>query len=67
MKQKANRRGHHPHYAGEQHDRGERAAVNGGTFHQGADGLQIFFGPVRIHGVTLHHKAEMFKRNLEVL
>ena len=34
--------------AGEEHDRRQRAAVNGGTFHQSADGLQIFSSPVRI-------------------
>ena len=36
-----------PNDAGEQHDRRERPAVNGGTFHQRADGLQVFIGPIR--------------------
>ena len=41
----------------ENHDRRKRPAINGGAFHQRADGLQIFFCPVRFHGITLHCKV----------
>jgi hypothetical protein len=42
---------------GVEHDRGERAAVKGRAFHQGANDLEIFGSPVVVHGLTLHYKA----------
>ena len=51
MKQKSDDGGRNAQRAGKQHDRRERAAVDGGAFHQRADGLQIFFGPIRFHGI----------------
>ena len=57
----------HANRAGEQHDRRKRPAINGGALHQGADGLQILFGPVRIPcRFTLHHKAIFGKRKSDV-
>jgi len=49
----------HPHHT---HDRRECAAIDGGTFHQNTDDLQIFQGPISVlHDATLHNKALVVK------
>lgn len=43
--------GGRPHTAGERHDRGEGAAVEGGAFHQGANRLEMLGGGGGVHAV----------------
>src|SRR6266516_5738499 len=54
----ANRGSHGSHAAGQQHQWGERPAVNRGTFHQSPNDTQAVRRPVRFHGVTLYHKVK---------
>ena len=67
MKQKPNCRRQDSHCACEQHDWRKRAAVNGGAFHQRADGFQVFFGPIGFHADTLHHKVISGKHKMPFL
>lgn len=39
------------------HDGRQSPAVNRGPLHQGANDLQIFRSPIRLHGYTLYCKA----------
>src|SRR5436190_7260787 len=50
--------------AGQQHQRGERPAVNRGTFHQSPDHPQVVRRPIRFHGVTLYYKVTKVKPDL---
>ncbi len=43
------------------HDRREGAAVDRGTFHQRANGVQVLLGPICFHGVTLQCKVNFGK------
>src|SRR5436309_8875085 len=54
----ANRGSHCSQAAGQQHQWGERPAVDRGTFHQSPNDPQAVRRPVRFHGVTLYHKVK---------
>ena len=46
------------------HHQGQRChgpAIKARLLHRGTDRLEIFFSPIRVHGVTLYHKVKSCK------
>ena len=52
-------------HAVEDHDGRQRPPIKRGSFHQGANDLEMLGGPIRFHANTLHHKATPGKHFLQ--
>src|ERR1039457_7088121 len=60
----AQRRRREADYTVEDHDGCQRSPVKRGSFHQGANDLEMLGGPIRFHDATLLYKATSGKHHL---
>ena len=61
VKAQPHRRRRQAQHARQQHDGGQRPAVDRGTFHQQADGLQILFSQIWIHAFHFAMQSRLFQ------